>query len=180
MRILPLLVLALLSRPAAAERFRSVTLAPDRATLVLHTSHGDVQAPRTDPDQQGFDEPHVSADGHTVGWLVLEANCCTSYPLPTSLVLYRDGKPLRRFAEGMAIWAWSFARKGHAVAYRQRAPHGISTVVYTLRDIDDGKPLAEFDCYPREDATAGQPPSYTYDGQVPEWVWPIAEECPTR
>jgi hypothetical protein len=180
MRIPLLLVLALLSGPIVAERYRSATLAPDRATLVLHTSHGDVRAPRIDPDQQGFDEPHVAADGRTVGWLVLESNCCTSYPLPTSLVLYRDGKLLRRFADGMAIWAWNFARDGHAVAYRQRAPHGIGTIVYTLRDIDDGRRLAEFDCHPREGVPAGQPVPYAHDGQVPDWVWPVAEECPAR
>jgi hypothetical protein len=167
MRILPLLVLALLSGPVAAERYRSTTLAPDRATLVLHTVHGDVRAPRTDPGQQGFDAPHVAADGRTVGWLVLEGNCCTSYPLPTSLVLYRDGKLLHRFADGMAIWAWGFARDGRAVAYRQRAPHGVSTIVYTLRDTDSGRKLAEFDCYPRDDTPAGQPVPYVHDDPVP-------------
>ncbi|MBD8900023.1 hypothetical protein [Rhodanobacter sp. DHG33] len=180
MRILLWLVLALLPGLVMAEQYRSVTLATDRATLVLHTSHGDVRAPHTDPDQQGFDEPHVAAGGHTVGWLELEGNCCTSYPLPTSLVLYRDGRLLRRFADGMAIWDWRFVRDGHAVAYRQRAPHGISTIVYVLRDVDSGKQLAEFDCYPREGAPAGQPAPYTYDGKVPDWVWPIAEECPVR
>jgi hypothetical protein len=181
MRVLLPAVLALMAPCiAVAGHYRGATLARDGTALVLHTDRGDIAAPRTDADQQGFDAPRVSPDGRTAGWLVLESNCCTSYPLPTSLVLFRDGAVLHRFGEGMAIWAWAFDAGGQAVAYRQRAPHGASTIVYTLRRVADGRLLGEFDCLPREDTPEGQPVPYAYEGKVPDWVWPIAEECPSR
>ena len=181
MRVLFAVMVSMAAAPGAvAQYYRGATLAPDQATLVLHTERGDVDAPRTEVDQQGFDAPHVSADGRSAGWLVLEANCCTSYPLPTSVVVFREGKFVRRFGEGMAIWAWAFAAHGQAVAYRQRAPHGISTIAYTLRNIADGRLLDEFDCFPKEGTPEGQPVPYGYAGKVPDWVWPIAEECPAR
>lgn len=180
MRALLLALSMLLALPAGATRYRGVTLASDQTTLTLHTDRGDVAAPHTDKDQQGFDQPRVSPDGRTVGWLELVSGCCASYPLPGSLVVFRDGKLVRRFGEALVIWDWAFSPDGTAVAYRERAPHGISTISYTLRRIDDGRLLAQFYCYPKEGTPEGQPVPYVYDGKVPDWVWPIAEECPVR
>ena len=137
-------------------------------------------APRNEPDQQGFDEAHVSPDGHTVGWLVLEANCCTSYPLPTELVLFRDGHIVQRLTGRTVIWAWAFSPDGKAVAWRERTAHGASSILYSLRRVSDGHLLAEFDCDLKEGTPAGEEPGYVYDGKVPAWVWPIADECPSR
>lgn len=173
-------VLLLVATPVLADHYRSATLASDRSTLALLTDHGQVSAPRNEPDQQGFDDPHISPDGHTAGWLVLEANCCTSYPLPTELVLFRDGRILRRFTGDTVIWAWAFSPDGQAVAWRERTAHGASSIVYHLRRIADGKALAQFACDLKPDTPAGEPAGYVHPGKVPEWVWPIAEECPSR
>jgi hypothetical protein len=181
MRAWLLVLLLLPATPAAATHYRGVTLAPDQSALVLRTDHGDVRAPRTEPDQQGFDDPQLSPDGTMAGWLVLEASCCASYPLPTMLVLYRDGHVVQRLAGDMVIWAWAFsADDGRAVAFRERTPHGISTISYSLRNVADGRLLAKFACYPARDTPAGLPPAYVPDGKVPAWVLPVAEECPSR
>lgn len=180
MRAWSLAVLLLVATPALADHYRATTLAPDHSTLMLHTEHGELAAPRNEPDQQGFDDPHIAPDGHTVGWLVLEANCCTSYPLPTELVLFREGRILRRFTGDTVIWAWAFSPDGQAVAWRERTAHGASSIVYHLRRIADGQELAQFACDLKPDAPADEPPGYVYSGKVPAWVWPIAEECPSR
>lgn len=180
MRTGSLALLLLVALPALADHYRSAALAPDRSTLTLHTDHGPVVAPRTDPDQQGFDEPHIAPDGQTAGWLMLEGNCCTSYPLPTELVLFRDGRILRRFTGDTVIWAWTFSPDGQAVAWRERTAHGASSIVYHLRRIADGTELAQFACDLKPDTPAGEAPGYVYQGKVPAWVWSIAEECPTR
>ena len=180
MRAWSLALLLLVALPALADHYRSTTLAPDQSTLTLHTDHGDIAAPRNDPDQQGFDQPHIAPDGHTAGWLMLESNCCTSYPLPTGLVLFHDGHILRSFTGDTVIWGWAFSADGQAVAWRERTAHGASSIIYHLRRIADGKELAQFACDLRPDTPAGQPPGYVYDGKVPAWVWPIADECPSR
>ena len=38
----------------------------------------------------------IAEDGRTVGWTVLYDNCCTSYPIPLLLVIYKDGKVQQR------------------------------------------------------------------------------------
>lgn len=173
-------VLLLIAAPALADHFRGVTLAADGVTLVLHTDRGDIAAPRNEPDQQGFAEPHVSPDGRVVGWLVLEAPCCASYPLPTELVLFRNGHIVRRFAGHTVIWGWAFSPDGKAVAWRERTAHGTSSILYSLRRISDGHVLAGFACVLKQGTPAGQAPAYVHDGKVPPWVWPIADECPSR
>ena len=180
MRAWSFALLLLLTGPALADHYRSASLAPDRTTLTLHTDHGTVAAPRNEPDQEGFDEPRIAPDRHTVGWLMLEENCCTSYPLPTELVLFRDGHIVRRFTGDTAIWAWTFSPDGKAVAWRERTAHGASSIVYHLRRVEDGKELARFVCELKTDTPSAGASDFVYQGRVPEWVWPIAEECPTR
>jgi hypothetical protein len=181
MRTVLFVLLLLATAPALADHYRSATLAPDRSALTLHTDHGERAAPRNDPNQQGFDDPHISPDGQMAGWLMLEGNCCASYPLPTELVLFRDGRIVRQFTGDTVIWAWAFSSDGKAVAWRERTAHGASSIIYHLHRIADGAELAQFACNLKPGTPVGEPLDFVHPGRVPAWVWPIADEdCPTR
>jgi hypothetical protein len=167
-----LALLCLFVAPAAqAGPFVGSTLSADRASLVVRTADESFPAPKTEAEQRGFDQPQVSSDGKFVGWVALETSCCTSYPLPITLVLLRDDRSLFRFDEGLPIWAWKF-EQGGTVAFRQRTTHGTSTVTYNLIRIRDRKLIGQYECF-SEDASSETP-------RVPNWVWSIADECPVR
>jgi hypothetical protein len=156
---------------ADAGSFVGATLSADGASLVIRTVDESFSASKTEEEQQGYAQPQVSGDGRFVGWVALEAACCTSYPLPITLVLLRADRSLVRFEEGLPIWAWKF-EKGGTVAFRQRTTHGTSTITYKLIRIRDRKLIGQYECF-SEDASSETP-------RVPEWVWSIAEECPVR
>lgn len=165
---------------AHAVQFEAATLSESGDTLTLSTRSGAIPAPRTTSEQQGFSDAKVSSNRSLVGWLALTSNCCTSYPLPTSLVIFRDGRVVRSFVEAPPIWSWSFQEHNTAVAYRQEYPHGISPIIYKLRRISDGRSLGEFVCAPTEGNPPGTEPQYEYSLPVPSWVRPIAGGCPPR
>jgi len=159
---------------AHAASFSAAVSSDDNRVLTIDSTEGPFAAPTTQPGQEGFAQPRVSDDGRFVGWLALQANCCTSYPIPLTLVILGEGNILRRFDAAPPIWDWAFHDHGAAVAYRQRPTHGSSWVMYELRRVDDGKLLAHFECDP--DSTAGS--KVTAAIRVPSWVLPIARECP--
>lgn len=185
MRGLLLAALTLLVAPAArAVHYRGTTLSPDRTKLVLHAEHDDVLAPRTVEDQYGFRDPHVSPDGHTAGWLGLVRMQGMDGPISGDLVLFRDGKVVRQIKAGVAaIWGWTFADGGKAVAYVTSTLHSPTGFDYELRRISNGHLLGKFSC---GRTLAGTPPEATlsgkwsHRGKVPAWVWPIVQDCPTR
>lgn len=166
---------------AHAGPYKSVVTAPDMATLTIQSTHGDMVAPHTLQDQRGFGEPRIAPDGAAVGWLALVDTCCTSYPLPMALVLFKQGKVFRTITEAQPIFAWQFARKGTAVAYMQTYPHGLVPYAYKLRRISDGKLLQQFTCTPVNDMPDTEP-TYQNSGPVPAWVWSLAADadCPVR
>jgi len=186
MRGLLLAALTLLVAPAAmAVHYRGTTLSPDRTKLVLHTDRGGVLAPRTDKGQQGFAGPHVSPDGRMVGWLELVPLQGNDGPMPGALVIFRDDKIVRRFYCGdLAIYEWAFADGGKPVACVQSTLHSPNYYVYKLLRISDGHVLGKFSCGWQRAGTPPKlthiPPAWVNEGNVPSWVWPIAQGCPTR
>jgi len=120
-------------------------------------------------EQVGFSAARVSSDRRLVGWLALTPNCCTSYPIPTVLVVMKQGKIVRRFEGELPIFRWAFARRDTAVAYQMGQVHGCTGVDYRLRRISDGAVLARYSC-----SCDRQPPA----ARVPAWVWPVAWGCP--
>ncbi len=177
---LPLAAL-LLAGSSIAGQYNAALVADDQRTLSIVTARGSFLAPRTHTGQQGFSDARLSPDRNLVGWLVLTENCCTSYPLPTGLVVFGHGKVIRSITDVPPIFDWRFQHGGAAVAYRQRLPHGASTIIYKLRRVADGKVLAVFECTPDEAGVPGQVAGFAFTDPVPEWVWPIAgDECPKR
>lgn len=159
---------------AAAAGYTGTVLSDDTRRLMIRSGSRQVVAPHTLSDQEGFQDPAIAPGGQVVGWLALGPSCCTSYPLPLELVLFRKGRVIRRFDGTLPIWGWSFQRHGSAVAYRERTTHGNSIVMYSLRRIADGKLLDRYECWSGEPED-GPPPSKR---PPPAWVRPIAQECP--
>jgi hypothetical protein len=89
--------------------------------------------------------PAVAPDHRTVGWLVEVPNCCTSYPIPTTLVIYRSGRVVQHIADGMMIYKWAFLDGGRRVAVSSGTVHGMTRVHLTLYDSRTGGILRTWD-----------------------------------
>jgi len=162
--LLALLVASLLGSPA--DRYADVTINADGSVTVGTEDGRHLTPPRLAPYAQdgknvGAEQAAVSPDHQSVGWLALFENCCTSYPLPLTLVILHNGRS--HAFEGIApIWFWSFQNGGERVATREEAPHGGERIHYDLWDVASGKRVADFT------------PEYDEDGQTrpnePAWV----------
>jgi len=145
---------------AAGELYVQATI--DReGQLHLVTADRRQITPAKERDQVGFDRPAISADQTTVGWLALYPNCCTSYPIPLALVIFRDGKVMHTFGERFPVWRWRFAADSKRVAFAQETVHGHRGVHFELRDVESGRLIAAHDGDPAPDA--------------PQWIRDVAD-----
>lgn len=161
--LLSLLASFLLALPlslAAGETYIEATVDTDGQLHIVTADHRDIM-PQKDNDQVGFERPAISDDRTTVGWLALYPNCCTSYPIPLALVLYRNGAVLRTFGGGLPIWKWRFEADGAQVAFAQETVHGHLGVHFELREIESGGLIAEHDGDPEPNA--------------PKWIRDVAD-----
>ena len=139
--------------PAWAARKTYIEATVDTSgQLHIVTADGHNIMPEKDPEQVGFDKPAVSEDKTTVGWLAFYPHCCTSYPIPLALVIFREGKVVRTFRGDLPIWKWRFEAGGTQVAFYQETVHGHLGVHFELRDIESGRVLASHDGDPELDA----------------------------
>jgi hypothetical protein len=117
----------------------------DRGSHVI-LSDGNIVQPPKEKEQVGCSSPVISEDRRTVGWLVDSDFCCTSYPISLTLVVYKPGKPLRRFqGDGRAIFDWKFVAGGRQVALYQDFLHGTPAQHYELRDTETGRLIDKWD-----------------------------------
>ena len=156
-----------------AGTFQAFTLSKDRAKLVIKTSDGTPIEAHKYVDQVGFSDPRISADGNKVGWLAMYPNCCTSYPIPLSLVVMDASRQLHRF-DGikLAVFEWCFLPNSAEVAFTQTTVHGSNFQHFERRAIADEKLLAQYE-YPHEDdenALARK--------RAPKWVHCVPELFP--
>jgi hypothetical protein len=168
------IVLSLLLFPAlncTAASYTQAVVSEDGKKLSFVADGVKLDAPLAVSEQEAFDKPQISADGHTIGWLALTPNCCTSYPLPTGLVLFSNGRIIQDFAEAPPIWRWAFVHNAAEVAYAKHPPHGRFVVEYKLRRVSDGKLVDRYTC-DQDDETqmSGK--------HAPAWVLTVAFTCP--
>ncbi len=98
-------------------------------------SGGKIKSLAKDPDQVSVQALVIAPDRQSVGWLVEMPNCCTSYPIPMTLVIHRAGqKPLRLGGSGLAIWGWAFRTNGSQVGFYTGTVHGDYTPNFQLHD----------------------------------------------
>lgn len=105
--------------------------------------NGAARTPASEPKQVGCEDISIAGDQQTAGWSVLVENCCTSYPIPTSLVLYRNRKKTV-ISPGLMIWQWHFVGNGDRVAVLQGPVHGWASSA-DLYDARSGKLLSSWE-----------------------------------
>jgi hypothetical protein len=111
-------------------------------------------------DQVGAAMVKIAQDGKTAGWTAEYPNCCTSYPIPLVLVIYRNGRIRHRLHDGMMIYDWRFWAHGQRVAFCTGTTHGPSTGHCELHDVESGRTLAKVD------PPVGEAAEYKY----PRWA----------
>ncbi|HEX5687016.1 MAG TPA: hypothetical protein VFY73_23635 [Ideonella sp.] len=169
-------VVAVVAVQVAAAKIVSVDSSDVVENLTIRLSDGrSFRAPLTDAEQAGFRSAAVSSDGRYVGWTATFGNCCTSYPLPLSLVVH-DGERvvlLIRREAGPSIFEWRFSPDNRYVVYEQTMPHGWSPTWYTRVRLADGQVVGRFECDPPEDEE--RPPKRLV--RPPTWTGAAASLC---
>ena len=142
-RFLPLM-LFMAATSASAGKFVSAAIDPVQDSLIITGADGQAIEPPKVTEQVGFENALISQDGQFVGWLALHPNCCTSYPVPLTLVVLDQDGHHREFRSTQAIFGWCFVPARKSVAYRQTVLHGPSETTFELRRVADGKLLSRF------------------------------------
>lgn len=163
-------LLCAMATSADAESFKSFTLSSDEAHLTITTSDNkEFDAPAL-PEQVGFQRPQISPDGRYIGWLALFPNCCTSYPIPLTLVVLDLTRQVHQF-EGikLATFQWCFEPKSTTVAFMQTQVHGTNFEHFEQRAISTGQRVAEYE-YPNDEAENAEARK-----NAPAWVKCVPE-----
>ena len=86
--------------------------------------------------QVGCEHLIIESDDSTVAWSVLVKNCCTSYPIPTRIIVYRKGKQ-KMISPGQMIWDWRFIDGGKRLAVLSGPVHGdpSSAILYNTHNV---------------------------------------------
>jgi hypothetical protein len=116
----------------------------DGRVHIVNSAGRDVTIPK-EKDQVRCDEPGIAEDKRTAGWLVDYENCCTSYPIPLTLVIYRDGRIQRRLQPGLMIFDWRFVERGRKIALSQGTVHGMTRRSLSLYNARTGRVLQTWD-----------------------------------
>jgi len=91
----------------------------------------------------GFSDVQLAEDRQTLGWAIDVENCCTSYPIPLHVVVFRDKRVLRIFNPGLMVWDWEFVQGGRQVKIVSGTVHGSDVGDEQLYDLKSGKLLSD-------------------------------------
>ena len=136
---------------AGAQTVSRAYAGEDGKAHVLY-ANGATKIVSPEKQQVGCENTSVAADKRTVGWSVLVENCCTSYPIATAIVLYRDGRKTI-VSPPQAIYRWHFTRGGDRIAVLFGPVHG-GAAGANLYEVRTGNLAA----------------SWTGTGPVPPWA----------
>jgi hypothetical protein len=117
-------------------------IAADGKVHLSYANHNAKVIP-PEPQQITCEGVSVAEDQRTIGWLVLVDNCCTSYPIPTAVVLYRDDKKTV-ISTGQMIYEWHFVDRGQRIAVLSGPVHGRAATA-GLYNARSGRLLAAWD-----------------------------------
>ena len=143
------LLLAATARAADAPQVERA-FADSDGTVHVALAGGKAATIRKQKDQVGADDIKIAPDHRTAGWTQLYPNCCTSYPIPLTIAVYRDGRVRRRFRPGLMIYRWQFWDDGRQVAFCSGTVHSDLGVTCELHDVASGRRLEIFDGLPEE------------------------------
>jgi hypothetical protein len=137
-----LLLTSFLSAQTKPVGLSRVYVGKDNLAHLVDTNGKDVAVPKEE-DQVDVSEPKLADDRQTAGWLIHQDNCCTSYSIPTGLLIYRAGKKLN-LGDGLMIYDWCFVDGGAKVAMSTGTVHGMQTRHLLLYDARSGRQLEEW------------------------------------
>jgi hypothetical protein len=126
--------------------YRSATVDEKTGQLRIVLASGREIIPpfNTKSGQVGFDDVHISPDHKTIGWLELDQDPNEAYPYAFTLVLYQNGRLLRKIDAGIAVfWDWEFVNGSRRVAYSRGPTHGGDNEC-VLQDVHSGQVLAHW------------------------------------
>jgi len=136
-------LLAALTLSAGGPGYSSVSVDQSGQLHIVLDSGREI-LPQKTPGQVSFDNPMISPDGRTVGWLVMYPDPTITYyqgaQIPGKLVIYRAGHILHTFTTEQVFWDWQFQDGGKRVAYSTGPTHG-GAAQCVLRDVDSGRTL---------------------------------------
>ncbi|HEV2197656.1 MAG TPA: hypothetical protein VGR55_18870 [Candidatus Acidoferrum sp.] len=91
----------------------------------------------------GFSGVELAQDQQTLGWTINFQNCCTSYSIPLSVVVFRNKQVLHTFNQDQMVWSWMFLEGGDQMAVVFGPTHGPEVGDYQLYDVKTGKLVSE-------------------------------------
>jgi hypothetical protein len=109
----------------------------------------------------GFSGVQLAEDRRTLGWTINVENCCTSYSIPFSVVVFRYKQVLHTFDQGQMVWSWMFVQGGKQVAVVFGPTHGSEVGDYRLYDVKTGKLISE---------VRGEVASQALEPNAPKWA----------
>lgn len=109
----------------------------------------------------GFSGVELAQDRQTLGWTINVENCCTSYSIPLSVVVFQHKQVLHTFRQGEMVWGWMFLEGGKQVAVVYGPTHGPEVGDYRLYDVKTGKLLSE---------VSGDADTQSLKSDAPEWA----------
>jgi hypothetical protein len=135
----------------------------DNRRTVITLSNGSTVVPPKQDYQATVSEPAIADDRRAAGWLVeyWTPSSTSGRSIPLTLVIYRPGKPLRRFSAEPVFWTWWFVDGGKRVGYCENSLHpGPSPPLCELRDVETGRKIDQYV------PSGGKPPEWAEN--VPE------------
>jgi len=91
----------------------------------------------------GFSDVQLAEDRQTLGWAIKVENCCTSYSIPLSVVVFRDKQVLHTFDPGLMVWSWKFVQGGKQVEVVSGTVHGSDVGDDQVYDVTSGKLISD-------------------------------------
>jgi len=147
LRLCVLIVITCAVTAQAQEIERAISC--PRGTVQVVFKNGKNTTVAEERDQVDHGEFIASRDGHAVGWTEMFPNCCTSYPIPLVVTIYRNGH-VRRFRSGMMIYQWQFWKDGVQIAFCSGTVHSDRGVTCELHDVASRRTLASFEGMPND------------------------------
>lgn len=132
----------LLLAQSARVTISRVYIGRDGLAHIVDATGKDTAFPK-EKGQVAVESPQLSSDSKSAGWLIEEDNCCTSYPIPTDLLVYSNGKKYRLGTEQM-IYDWCFIDTGKQVVLSSGPVHNQEGQDIYRYDIKSGKQLQEW------------------------------------
>jgi hypothetical protein len=113
-----------------------VYVGSDGLANVVDGKGKDVAIPK-EKTQVAISAPKLAPDKQSAGWLILRENCCTSYPIPTSVAIH-TAKKTRLLGDGLMVYDWCFVGEGSQVARSTGTVHGMTSRHLSLYDSRSG------------------------------------------